>query len=85
MYTIWTGPYHLDFKFDLPEDKFCRLQLNFKVSQGCHLKIENLITEIQPAEKVFPSELFTFCAEAIVSIDKRRLGNKWTPLTTLTW
>jgi len=25
MYTIWTGPYHLDFKFDLPEDKFCRL------------------------------------------------------------
>jgi len=39
MFTIWTGPSHLDFKMELPKAKLCRLSLDFKISQRCHLKI----------------------------------------------
>jgi len=68
MYVIWTGPYHLDFKMELPKAKLCRISLDFKISQNIHLKIQNLMTELKPIEKVFLNDRFTFFISATVTM-----------------
>jgi hypothetical protein len=77
MFWIWTGPYHLDFKLELEKSKLCRVALNFKISQECHLVIENLMTEFLPQKKAFLEERFTYSIEAIVKVIKNSSDRKW--------
>lgn len=67
MFVLWVGPYHLDFKMELPKSPSCRVSLNFKISQGIHLTIDNLATEMVPIEQKFMEDMFTYSIEAIVS------------------
>ena len=39
MYTIWMGPFHLDFLLDLNSYNPCRISFNFRISQGVHLRL----------------------------------------------
>lgn len=72
MYVLWVGPYHLDFHFDLPKAPNCRISLNFKISQGLHLTIDNLSTELIPLEPKFLEDRFTYTIEAVVNLHKLR-------------
>jgi hypothetical protein len=44
LYTIWIGPFHLDFIMDLKGGSNCRISFNFRISQGLHFKLENTET-----------------------------------------
>lgn len=48
LYSLWTGPYHLDFQLEMEKCKTARISFNFKLSQGVHLTFENLETEMIP-------------------------------------
>jgi hypothetical protein len=48
VYTIWIGPYHLDFNMELKGYNNCRISFNFRISQGLHLKLDNIQTEFIP-------------------------------------
>lgn len=75
MFVLWVGPYHLDFKMELPKSPNCRISLNFKISQGIHLTIDNLATEMVPIEQKFMEDRFTYSIEAIVSFMLCRSDN----------
>jgi hypothetical protein len=67
MFTLWIGPYHLDFKLELEKSRNCRISFNFKISQGIHFKIDNTFTEMIPITPKFVEDSFAFKMEAIVS------------------
>jgi hypothetical protein len=77
LFTLWTGPYHLDFQLALPNSPQCRLSLNFKISQGISLAIRTLKAQLLPSEGKGLQERFTMSAEAIVRVLISRLGSKW--------
>jgi hypothetical protein len=77
MYVLWVGPYHLDFRLELPKAHNCRISLNFKISQGLHLTIDNLSTEMVPLEPKFIEDRFTFTIEAVVNSESLRSDSSW--------
>ena len=60
LYTIWTGPYHLDFSLPLKNSTNCRVSFNLKISQGIHFKLQNTLTEMLPVTPKREGQTFTF-------------------------
>lgn len=48
MFSLWNGPYHLDFPFPSLKGGNGRISFNFKISQGIHIRIANNYTQIMP-------------------------------------
>lgn len=72
LFTIWTGPYHLDFSLPLPESAATRISLNFKISQSIHFSLINTRTQLLPNDPKFLEDRLTYSLEAIVNIPPRR-------------
>jgi hypothetical protein len=48
MFTLWNGPYHLDFALPPIKGGNWRVSFNFKISQGIHIRIANAYTQVMP-------------------------------------
>lgn len=66
VFSLWVGPYHIDFKIPLKGAQNSRISFNFKISQGVHLKIINTETEMLPLQPHFNDERFTFSLQSVV-------------------
>lgn len=83
IYTIWIGPYHIDFLMELKGSSTCRINFNFRISQGLELKLENTYTEMIPIQPKVEGTRLTFTMEAIVLTILSRLAKKPNHLITL--
>lgn len=67
LFQIWRGPYHLNLPLCLPDSPDTRVSFNFKISQGVHIQIDTIETQMLPITKKDSRELYTFWIEPIVS------------------
>lgn len=82
LYTIWIGPYHLDFIMELKGGKNCRISFNFRISQGLHFKLDNTETEFIPLQPKIQGTRLTYTMEAIVHTILLRSAKRQNPPTT---
>lgn len=79
VYTIWIGPYHLDFSMELKGSKNCRISFNFRISQGLHFKLDNTETEFIPVQPKIEGTRLTYTMETLVCLIAIQIGQKTEP------